>query len=214
MATPRAVFRRTMGRVEGLLELHPVIHGGPGRPKQAVSDVLRGALVLGLAALDAVVLDSLIRAVPKVARGGGLGPTAEKWIKEAPDEVLNALSKPDPWLAFGELCASKLGVITFQRSNAIAGVMNDLIRSDSPWTVAAERLGGSEEGWTEKSVCEDLDSYVKRRNQIVHGGDMSTGQATAPIRLDYVETGVAIAREVGEAVCTVVERRVRQVSRS
>ena len=203
-----------MDRVDGLLDLHPVIHGGPGRPKQAVSDVLRGGLVLGLAALDAVVLDSLIRAVPKAARGGGLGPKAEKWVKEAPAEMLDALADADPWERFGQLCASRLGGMTFQRSAAIAGMMWDLIQCEAPWATAANRLGGANAGWTETKVCEDLDAYVKRRNQIVHSGDMATGRATTPVRLDYVSSAVVLTREVGEAVCSVVESRTRKLGRS
>ncbi|MGH7425133.1 MAG: hypothetical protein ACREJP_03085 [Candidatus Methylomirabilales bacterium] len=54
----KKAFDRTLQRVDDLLDLHPVLHGTQGRPRQTVSDVLRGGLVLGLAALDALVVDT------------------------------------------------------------------------------------------------------------------------------------------------------------
>jgi hypothetical protein len=71
-------FSKTMKRVDALLALHPVLHGSRGRPAQHVADVLRGAHVLSIAALDAVVLGCITEALPKLIRVGQQGPNVAK----------------------------------------------------------------------------------------------------------------------------------------
>jgi len=95
-ARAKRAFNKTLVRVDGLLALHPVIHGTTGRPKRHVSDVLRGALVLAVAALDSLVVDSVVEAVPSLARKGALGKTAGKWVKEDPRRCWLASPKPTP----------------------------------------------------------------------------------------------------------------------
>lgn len=104
MATPQEVFNITMGRVDGLLRLHPTLHGSAGRPRQHVSDVLRGALALGVAALDALVLDSVIAAIPTAVRDQRLGPNVAKWVKEEPEEFLALIAGAEPEKRLAELC--------------------------------------------------------------------------------------------------------------
>jgi hypothetical protein len=81
-------FSKTMERVDALLALHPVLHGSRGRPAQHVADVLRGAHVLSVAALDAVVLGCITEALPELIRLGRQGPNVAKWLKEEPDKTL------------------------------------------------------------------------------------------------------------------------------
>jgi hypothetical protein len=59
-----------------------------GRPPQILSDVLRGALVLGVSALDALVGDSVADSIPRLARRGMLGDVVAKWIKDNPRRFL------------------------------------------------------------------------------------------------------------------------------
>src|SRR5262245_3244289 len=68
--SPYETFQKTIYRVVGLIRLHSELHGIQGRPKQHVSDVLRGALVLAVGALDALILESVLSAIPAAARGG------------------------------------------------------------------------------------------------------------------------------------------------
>jgi hypothetical protein len=83
-------------RVDGLIALHPIMHGSRGRPKRHVSDVLRGALVLALAALDSLVVDSVVEAVPALARKGSLGKAAAKRVKDESEAVLACFAAEDP----------------------------------------------------------------------------------------------------------------------
>jgi hypothetical protein len=126
-------FDKTLRRVDVLLALHPLLHGSPKRPRRHVSDILRGALVLGLAALDSLVVDSVVEAIPTLAREGSLGKAAAKWVKDDPDSVLACFAQNDPAAALASLYREQLGSLTFQRADAIAGVLRDVIDCDPPW---------------------------------------------------------------------------------
>jgi hypothetical protein len=65
---------------------------------------------------------------------------------------------------------------------------------------------------TSDDVKATLDSYVERRNRIVHSGDtMPGGTATRPIQFDFVLRGGTVIEAVGEAVFEAVSSRVREV---
>lgn len=167
-------FRRTIRRVRALLELHPILHGTQGRPNQAVADVLRGALVLSLAALDAFVCDALLEAVPLLAkRKGALGANVTKWAKERPEQLVDSFAAPDPFEALVAICRNEIGSMTFQKSAAIEGILVGSTRCSPPWSKVAESLQWTESEWTESEVKGKLDEYVQRRNRIVHGGDLT-----------------------------------------
>jgi len=209
-SSARRVFEKTMTRVDGLLALHPKIHGTRGRPQQAVSDLLRGALVLALAALDALVVDSVVEAVPRLAKKGALGPTVPKWAKDSSEWIVACFADDDPPAALARLCAEELGRQTFQRSAAIERVLRDVLGCEGLWEDAASRMTAGGKTWETGEVVEHLDKYVARRNRIVHGGDAKAhGTATEPITLDYVAKAVVLVRAVGEAVTAVVNSRTR-----
>jgi hypothetical protein len=213
-AQAKRAFNKTLVRVDGLLALHPVIHGTTGRPKRHVSDILRGALVLAVAALDSLVVDSVVEAVPSLARKGALGKTAGKWLKEDPDAVLACFSETDPHAALSALYKSQLGQITFQRAAAIEGVLRDVISCEPPWEEAASILATqSGDAWNAEEVTLELDDYVSRRNKIVHGGDLKTGGSSAsaePIQFRYVERAAIVVQGIGDGLSKVVDRRVRK----
>jgi len=73
-----AIFLRSMRRGRNLLALHRQVHGIRGRPPQHLADVLRGALVLCVGALDALVLECVLGAIPTLAQKGQLGSQTHK----------------------------------------------------------------------------------------------------------------------------------------
>jgi hypothetical protein len=201
VANPQTVFDKTMRRVDGLLLLHPELHGVAGRPKQHVSDLLRGALVLSVAALDALVLDSVVAAIPRAVRDGRLGPNVAKWVKEEPEAFLALLPATNSGAKLAELCREKLGAITFQRAAMIEGVMRDVVQKGPPWPRAADILSRGGPTWTADEVKETLDEIVERRHRIAHSGDMLPKKtATRPIQLSYVQDAVIVIEAVGQAV--------------
>jgi hypothetical protein len=201
MAKPAVAFDKTMGRVDGLLLLHPVLHGTTGRPRQHVSDLLRGALVLSVAALDALVLDSVVAAIPRAVRDKRLGPNVAKWVKEDPETFLALLTATNASAQLAELCREKLGAITFQKAQMIEGVMRDVVQRGAPWPRAATLLSKGGAKWSADKVKDTLDAIVERRHRIAHSGDMLPNRtATQTIQLSYVQEAVIVIRAVGQAV--------------
>jgi hypothetical protein len=199
LATPYETFTKTMGRVDGLLVLQPALHGIRGRPAQHVSDVLRGALVLAVGALDALVLESVLEAVPAAARGGRLGDTVAKWVRDEPEAFLAALGEADPIQEVAVLCRAQLGALTFQRSVTIEGVMRDVLGCGPPWNRAAEILTVEGDEWDAERVKDELDEFVKRRHRIAHSGDVRPGSTgTQPIQRPYVERAARLIEAVGD----------------
>jgi hypothetical protein len=198
-------FKRTIERVNGLLALVRQT-AKRGRPPQHASDVLRGALVLALAGLDALVLESIIDAIPALARHGMLGTNFEKWIGKEPRKALAAFAGDSPYAALQELGREELGIQTFQKAKAIEGVLRDTVGANPPWEEAAAILGSS---WSAEQVSRRLDEFVDRRNNIVHRGDLVPGKkSTRPIQRTDVEEAVDIVNAVGEAVIRSVHRRI------
>jgi hypothetical protein len=209
-------FERTMERCDALVGLHRRIQEsrGRGRPPQEMSDMLRGALVLAVAALDAVVLDSIVEAIPKLAMRGELGAEVAKKVTQV--ELLRCFGQADPHQALHDLCLTKYSAITFQKVEAIEANLCDSLGCEVPWPRAAERLKAvgpvwDEKAlrtvtWNEKSVKHQLNEYVKRRNRIAHDGDRAEGaKRTSPITRGYVADAVRFLREVGMAVGDVVD---------
>jgi hypothetical protein len=175
-----------------------------------VSDVLRGAFVLAFAALDGVVLDAVVEAVPIAAQGGLGGEALTKWIREEPARILDGVAEDDLPSALADIARRSIGHTTFQRAAAIEGVLRDALGCGPPWEAAAAELSAATGLlWTPEDVREYLDDYVERRNNIAHSGDRPSGARTAtPIQVRYVRTAIELARAVGHAVCGVVEDRL------
>jgi hypothetical protein len=205
----RLGFDATLDRVEGLLLLHRRLHGKRGKPPRHVSDLLRGALVLALAALDGLILETVIEAVPLLAKKSRAGQVTTKWIADFPDDILDGMAMPDPAVVLAKVARKKIGHTTFQKAIAIEGMLHDALGCDAPWELAANDLSTTGVRWTAAEVCEWLDKYVERRDRIAHGGDLKPGRAVAQgIELPKVQTATQLVRSVGHAVCDVVEARV------
>lgn len=204
-----AGFERTMNRVDGLLELHGTLHGRRGRPTQEVSDVLRGALVLALAALDALVLDCVAAAIPGAAKNGTLGDYVKKWAKEDPDVFLAAFAEENPNETLSVIAAEKLGMMTFQKAETIGAVLTGVLGAEAPWARASELLMEDEDGGFEydaQVVMTDLNGLTARRNRIAHSGDRNAaGTATTTIQRAYVQEAARLIRAIGVAVADTAE---------
>lgn len=73
-----------------------MLHGTREKPKRLVSDVVRSALVLSLAALYAAVSATLSAAAPEALKRGLLGDIARSWATAEAGDLLVVLLDPDP----------------------------------------------------------------------------------------------------------------------
>ena len=190
-----------MGRVEGLLLLHLKLSGFAGRQKRHGADVLRGALVLSIGALDALVLDSVVAAIPRAERDGALGRTVAKWVKEDAESSLTLLGDREPAGKVANLCRRRLGQPTFQRAAAIEDVIRDVAQREGFWPRAAEILSSDGSVWDAASEKGKLDEIVEREHGIAYRGDLLPDSTTTRrIQRPYVEEAVRVIRAVGSAV--------------
>lgn len=96
VVTPIQQFDRTIQRVDAIVAWHRRTYAAQGRPPQEWSDVLRGALVLAVAALDGLVDDLLLECVPQAIISGKQGATVDGWVEAAPNRALQALADTNP----------------------------------------------------------------------------------------------------------------------
>ncbi len=204
MANSLDNFKRTMQRARNVASLHNKLHGKRGRPEQEVSDVLRGAVVLAVGALDGLVLESSIQAAPLAAKRGLLGERASRWAREFPEEMVAALAAEDPTRAFADLIRRKTESMTFQRSAMIEDHLRGLLGAGAPWEYAASSLGMA----SPSEVKKMLDEFVDRRNRIAHSGDTNARGTTEGITVQYVNERLGQIEKIGEAVWQVINERV------
>jgi hypothetical protein len=182
-----------MKRVSGMLSVHPQMHGRRGRPSQEVSDVLRGALVLALAALDALVTDTILTNLPALVRKGRLSEAIVDWLGEKANRQAAALCFGDsvPGRALTQaIHASTLTKSTYQRPQVIEKALRAYCDCEPDWGAIAAALtqrNGGRRTWTTDQVKGALNGIVDRRDRIAHQGDVAEGKSSAtPIRLSYV----------------------------
>lgn len=201
MRTPFEVFITAMGRVEGLLLLYPHLRGIGGRSRRHASDVLRGAFVLSVAALDGLVLDSVVAAIPRAEQEGTLERTIAKWAKADAESFLALLGDRTPRDGVAELCRQRLGQPTFHRADAIEDLIRDVAMRKPPWRQAAEILSSDGRDWNDATVKAKLDEIIEREHCIAYRADLlGISTATRRIRLRYVDEAVRVIRAVGSGV--------------
>jgi hypothetical protein len=199
---PYEVFDRTIERVEGLLRLHPVLCVIGGRPKRYAGDILRSAIVLAVRALDALVLDSVVAALPRAEQEGTLMRSVARWVKDDAEGSLALLGEREVDFAsqVAELCRRRLGQPKPLRTTVIEGVIRDVLQRDGPWPRAAEILSSNGGDWDPSVVKARLDEIAQREHDIASGGDLLPDSTSRRIQLTYVAESVSVIRAVGSAV--------------
>jgi hypothetical protein len=104
--------------------------------------------------------------------------------------------------ALVQLCEENLGALTFQRVEAIEGVLRDVVQCPAPWPAAADFMTEPDvDEWDGDRVKERLGEFVTRRHRIAHSGDLRPdGAAARPIRRDYVREAANVIYAVGVGV--------------
>lgn len=198
-----------------MVRIHSSLHGQAGRPQQHVSDILRGSLVLAVAALDALVSSSVAAQLPKLMRSGSIDDAMQKWIKANPDAVADSFASDDPVRAIATSLEERLLLkSSYQRVESIQRVLSEFADCEVDWSDVAERANTSRAGrkrtWTDDGVRRRLNAFVERRNAIAHQGDLkANGSSATPIQRAYVEEAIALVKCTGQHICVVVKRRAQ-----
>ncbi|GAA4718328.1 hypothetical protein GCM10023349_42850 [Nocardioides conyzicola] len=179
-----------------MIDAHGTLHGGGrGRPQQQAADVLRGAVVLGVAALDAFVMDVFIEAIPPLVKQGRLGNEAHTLVDSK--GLLHAVGAADPPGELARLASLQYARTTFQRSSAIESHLRRFLGFTPDWTQVASRLKSASADDAKKQ----LDGFVERRNQIAHAGDVPPGTTKASaISRPYVERCLRTVKVTAEVI--------------
>lgn len=202
-------FSRTIERANAFVAMHRRAHGKRGRPVGEWGDVLRGALVLGVGALDATVLEIVVEAIPLQAARSGLGRDVENWVQKDPEAVLGCFAGRNPRTMLGRFARDQLTTMTFQRAAAIEGVLYGTIKCPSPWDEVASAMTTQRDAWDRERVVATLDEYVLRRHRIAHDGDFDPESGRArPIRRQWVEDGLFFIEVVVGSVAVVVDEHL------
>lgn len=137
-----------------------------------------------------------------------------KWVKDDPERFLALLASADPPQGMATLARDTLGSRTFQKAEAIEAVLREVGKCEPTWDRAAKRLSRSGATWTADAVQARLDEFVKRRDAIVHSGDLQCGRRATTIKIRYVVEAADVIEAVALAVCESVDARVRQLTRA
>jgi hypothetical protein len=187
---------RALSRVQRLIDAHATLHGGGrGRPQQQAADVLRGAVVLAVAALDAYVFDVFIEAIPPLARQGRLGTEAHNIVDAK--GMLHAVGSADPPGELARLAALQHARTTYQKSSSIDHHLKRYLGFNVDWVQVASLLRTASPDDAKKQ----LDGFVERRNLIAHAGDVPSGTNKASsINRRYVERCLKTVRTAAQVI--------------
>lgn len=179
-----------------------------GRPPAHLSDLLRGALILTAAALDAYMHDVLAAASSGAERRGLLGARAAQWV--GGDLQLAALPQgAQRRRRVRDLVADRLERTSIMTSAAIGEHLHGVLGAGPPWVTAAASVATSEDPVDEVAVCARLDRFVQRRHLIAHRGDRTDRGGLRAVSADYVEDQAFLVTQLAGAVEAVVRARVQ-----
>jgi len=168
-------FEKTIARAESLVDLHRSAFPR-GRPPASGEhlDILRAAVVLSVSALDSYIHDKIVENVVRVVvhcgkkQSGFPGYLLEALKNRLPiDKALALIYRKRPDQEIQKIIRQHLAERSFQDPGKIASALRYLGLQDL-WDPLRRRLRLT----SKKKAKEFVVPYVKRRNQIVHEGDV------------------------------------------
>jgi len=170
------------------------------------SDVLRSAVVLTVAALDAYVHSKVSEnLVPYIRRELRRDKKKLEVIakilqekKVTPVDFMEAAARPRPFVQIRKHLDDFIYKQTFQHPGGIEAA-TELIGHPKPWGAVAKIIGSPE-----TDVRRNLAQYIQRRNQIAHEGDRHRSKKKAGVRRridrSYVDAAVEFISDLVRAL--------------
>lgn len=169
-------FDLTHQRALALIDIHRKLHSR-GKPPKKSADILRSAVVLAVAGMDAYFTDKISEnAVPLIRKLGGKdlpGKLVDAVSNQMnSQQMLEAMLRQKPLAHVGTAVRKALANNTYQDPGKIEQGLRMLGVSNFWCEVAAEL------GMAQTDVRSSLARVVKRRHDIVHKGDLGTTKKT------------------------------------
>ena len=197
-------FVKTNERAQKLIETHKELNPR-GKPKVEHADILRAAVVLCVAAMDAYLHDLVVEKIARFVRakkGTNLPGGLVTMIKEnvSHDRLVGILFEKRPLAHIATVVRKATADRTYQEPAKIEGVLKILGVQDLWFQV------GRELGITKEKAKVFIQSYVTRRHEIVHRGDLGAAKKTKgklrKISRPYAEKCVRDVSKFVEAINT------------
>jgi hypothetical protein len=200
-------FRQTNKRAGNLVEIHQELapHGKPGIKH---SDLLRAAVVLSVAGLDVYIHEKVCEEVPQLI-GSKVGKQLPQKLVEliktetTHEKLIELYFKQRPLSHISSLVRRCLNVRTFQDPGKIEEALKILGLTDLWFKLGKQLSVGKEDARLY------VESYVKRRNEIVHRGDLGKTRKSknkvSRISRDYAQKCVKSVSDFVESIEIVVE---------
>ena len=162
-------------------------HGrDPGLASELAADLVRSALTMGVAALDAYMHAAVINRVDAWQPSAELAKLdirfdelCEVVAQAVEDRRANASSRP--WVAVKVALQERLLRVTFQAPRDVENGMR-MCGVNKPWTKLSTELGHPVE-----TLKQRLGAIVHRRNRIVHEADQERMSRPRSVRLEEVD---------------------------
>lgn len=172
-------FSNAISRSNGLLDLHRTSFPR-GRPPETGEppDILRAVVVFAVGAVDSYVHDKISENIMKVVKHCGeqnkcFPPNLIGLLKEQMpiERAISLIFRKRPDEEIRKVVKKYLSERTYQNPEKIEEGLK-LLGVKNPWNSIRQQLSLS----SIEKAKEFISSYVKRRNQIVHEGDLFTSK--------------------------------------
>ena len=205
-----------MRRAESFLKAYRELHGKPGRVPKRRADLLRGAVVFAVAAMDAYIRDTIASCLAKVvaarAKTGKALPRAlVKTIESAmnTETLIKAAYASRTGSHIRSAVEGKLAEKSFQSTKAIAEAFNIIGLDDFVSKVTNKGC------FDKKDMEGKIREITKRRHLIVHQADLHQDKKKKRkprnITVGFVEESLKTIRAFVEAVEEVVNEYMRGI---
>ncbi|BAN69487.1 HEPN domain-containing protein [endosymbiont of unidentified scaly snail isolate Monju] len=200
-----AKFKRTIARCEALVDSYKVLHaqnrkdGATPAPK----DIIRGAVVLAVAALDAYVTDVFCEKLVPYLKRYKSDDSLVKLLSDAgldTREALNLLSMERPYRRIRTLITRHYETYTTQKFNVIDEIFLPFRLKNI--TCNAEAKTGK------KRLKKSVGLLVDRRNEIAHGGDYNSHGRIKNINEDQIAKRIKHLEQLVIAIDEIICNRI------
>lgn len=199
-------FMATHGRAKTLLKLHS--SGTPGRPKRERGDILRAAVMLAVAAVDAYFHDKILERITpylKAKKGKGLPGDLIKMLEKGGgvEKLLGIFYEERPHRHIHTIVRQAQADITFQKPDKIESALR-LVGVTDFWYLVALKM---RRRTSKKFLRRKLGQYAARRDAITHEADQATGKRLREISRPYVKLCLEFLTRFIKAADVVIDKK-------